>query len=49
MELCCAIGDTEIDGVPYAEIVEVAKNYILSLGGLEVFAEWGLVRHENNK
>ena len=49
VELCCAIGDTEIDGISYAEIVEVAKNYILSLGGFEVFAEWGLVRHENNK
>ena len=49
VELCCAIGDTEIDGVPYAEIVEVAKNYILSLGGFEIFAEWGLARHENDK
>ena len=49
VELCCAIGDTEIDGVPYAEIVEVARNYILSLGGFEIFAEWGLVRHENDK
>lgn len=49
VELCCAIGDTEIDGVPYAEIVEVAKRYILSLGGFERFAEWGLVRNEDYK
>lgn len=49
VELCCAIGDTEIDGVPYAEIVEVAKKYILSIGGFERFAEWGLVRNEDYK
>ena len=43
VELFCAIGDTEIDGKPYAEIVEVARNYIKSVGGFEKFAEWGLV------
>lgn len=42
VELCCAIGDTEIDGKPYAEIVEVARQYIQSVGGFEKFAEWGL-------
>lgn len=41
--LCCAIGDTSIDGKPYAEIVEVAREYIKSVGGFERFAEWGLV------
>jgi S-adenosylmethionine synthetase len=44
VELCCAIGDDEIDGHPYSEIVEIARNYIESLGGFEKFAEWGLVR-----
>lgn len=39
---CCAIGDDTIDGRPYAEIVEIAREYIHSLGGFEKFAEWGL-------
>lgn len=42
IELCCAIGDTEIDGVKYSEIVNVAKEYIESIGGFEKLAEWGL-------
>lgn len=42
VELCCAIGDTEIDGRPYSEIVEIARNYIKEIGGFEKFAEWGL-------
>lgn len=42
VELFCAIGDTEIDGKPYAEIVEVARQYIKQVGGFEKFAEWGL-------
>ena len=42
VELFCAIGDTEIDGKPYAEIVEIARNYIKQVGGFEKFAEWGL-------
>ena len=41
--LCCAIGDDAVDGRPYAEIVEIARNYIHSVGGFEKFAEWGLV------
>ena len=41
--LCCAIGDETVGGVPYADIVETARNYIQSLGGFEKFAEWGLV------
>lgn len=44
MELCCAIGDDTVDGRPYSEIVETAREYIRSLGGFEKFAEWGLVR-----
>lgn len=42
VELCCAIGDTTIDGMPYMAIVEQAKEYIYSIGGFEKFAEWGL-------
>ena len=42
VELCCAIGDKEIDGKPYSEIVEEAREYINSIGGFEKFAEWGL-------
>nr|DAL77407.1 MAG TPA: S adenosylmethionine synthase [Caudoviricetes sp.] len=43
VEFCCAIGDDTVDGIPYAEIVEIARNYIQSIGGFEKFAEWGLV------
>ena len=42
VELCCAIGDDTIDGKPYSEIVEIARDYIKSVGGFEKFAEWGL-------
>lgn len=44
VELFCAIGDTEIDGRPYAEIVEIACQYIKQVGGFEKFAEWGLFK-----
>jgi S-adenosylmethionine synthetase len=43
IELSCAIGDDTIDGKKYDEIVEIAKNYIIELGGFEKLAEWGLV------
>ena len=43
VELCCAIGDDTVGGVPYAEIVEIARNFIQDIGGFEKFAEWGLV------
>ena len=42
ISLCCAIGDEYIDGKPYSEIVEEAREYINSIGGFEKFAEWGL-------
>lgn len=42
VELHCAIGDTEIDGKPYSEIVEIARQYINQKGGFEKFACWGL-------
>lgn len=44
VKLSCAIGDETIDGVPYATIVEIARDYIRKIGGFEKFAEWGLVR-----
>lgn len=49
VELCCAIGDDTVDGVPYNEIVETARKYIDRIGGFEKFAEWGLVRYEDNE
>jgi S-adenosylmethionine synthetase len=43
VNICCAIGDTHIDGVPYEDIVNQARRFIASFGGFEKFAEWGLV------
>ena len=43
VELSCAIGDETVDELPYAEIVEIAREYIKSVGGFEKFAEWGLI------
>lgn len=40
--LSCAIGDDTVDGMPYSEIVEEAREYINFMGGFEKFAEWGL-------
>jgi len=42
VELYCAIGDNQIDGKPYSEIVEEARRYIDNIGGFEKFAEYGL-------
>ena len=42
IELSCAIGDEKVDDKDYEEIVEIAKNYIKSIGGFERLAEWGL-------
>lgn len=42
VELRCAIGDDEIAGTPYGEIVRIAGEYIDRLGGFEKLAEWGL-------
>ena len=42
VSLCCAIGDETIDGKPYSEIVQIARDFIADLGGFEAFAEWGL-------
>lgn len=43
IETCCAIGDEQIEGIPYQEIVEIAREYIQNCGGFEKFAEWGLL------
>ena len=48
VEFSCAIRDEAVGGVPYEEIVETARKYIANLGGFEKFAEWGLIRFENN-
>lgn len=43
VSLCCAIGDREVDGVPYADIVRIARDYVFdTVGGFEKLAEWGL-------
>jgi len=42
IKLSCAIGDTIVDNRPYSEIVEIAKEYIKTIGGFEKLAEWGL-------
>lgn len=42
VEISCAIGDDTVDGLPYAMIVAIARDYISSIGGFEKFAEWGL-------
>lgn len=44
VEFLCAIGDSEINGIPYSEIVSIAKHFIAEIGGFEKFAEWGLIR-----
>ena len=38
----CAIGDETIDGIPYVDIVKIAKDYIDAIGGFEKLVEWGL-------
>lgn len=52
IEALCAIGDKEVtfkanDGSvgtkPYSEVVEMAKDFIVRLGGFERLAEWGLI------
>lgn len=42
VELVCAIGDDQVDGLPYSEIVEEARDFVNQLGGFEKLAEWGL-------
>lgn len=42
IEISCAIGDEYVDDKKYSEIVEIARDYIDSIGGFEKLAEWGL-------
>lgn len=42
VQASCAIGDVSVNGVPYEEIVEVARQFIADCGGFERFAQWGL-------
>ena len=42
VELYCAIGADNIDGKPYSQIVEEAREFIKEQGGFEEFAKWGL-------
>ena len=43
IELSCAIGDEFVGGKAYEEIVEIAEDYVKSIGGFEEFAKWGLI------
>ncbi len=43
VEMSCAIGDRYVNGIAFADIVEVADRFIKRIGGFEKFAEWGLV------
>ena len=42
VKLSCAIGDEIVDGKPYEEIIQIARDYIKQIGGFEEFAKWGL-------
>ena len=43
IEMHCVIGDEQVNGVPYTQIVARAQEYIEKLGSFEKLAEWGLV------
>ena len=43
IELSCAIGDEFVGDKAYEEIVEIAEDYVKSIGGFEEFAKWGLI------
>lgn len=49
LEYSYAIGDSEIGGKPFKDIVKEVRDYIDSLGGFEKFAEWGLIRPTQEK
>lgn len=44
VKMSCKIGDTDIDGISYKEIVEVARDFVDKIGGFEKLAEFGLIR-----
>ena len=50
---CCSIGDEQVTFVyadgkteteTFRDVVEMARLYILTVGGFEKFSEWGLIR-----
>lgn len=47
IELKCSIGQHELYGKKYDDYIDIARNYIESIGGFEKFAEWGLIRPKN--
>ena len=42
-EYICAIGDETVNGIPYKDIVEIARKYVKDIGGFEKLAEVGLI------
>lgn len=44
VRMLCSIGDEKVCGIPYDEIVRLARNYVNRIGGFEKLAEWGLIR-----
>lgn len=56
VEISCSIGDKFVNATigkqkmtfKYSDIVKEAEKYIISIGGFEQFAAWGLIRPQNN-
>lgn len=56
VEISCSIGDTFVNATigkqkmtfKYSDIVKEAKKYIVSIGGFEQFATWGLIRPQHS-
>ena len=50
MTASCSIGEETVNGIPYKDIVEQARLYILTEcnGSFEEFAKWGLIRPKAN-
>lgn len=56
VEISCSIGDTFVNATigkqkmtfKYSDIVKEAKKYIISIGGFEQFATWGLIRPQHS-
>ena len=44
---CFTYPDGHSETQPFSEIVEQSRLYILTVGGFERFAEWGLIRHKD--
>lgn len=56
VEISCSIGDKVVNATigkqkmtfKYSDIVKEAKKYIISIGGFEQFATWGLIRPQHS-